>query len=92
VCVFAEHRSIVYELLLRLVESPPPRTVRDAESGRPIAIRRRDRTVAYILSQERLEAIVDTMELLASPAARETLADHRAGRIRFLPLSALDER
>ena len=73
-------------------QSQLPRLIRDAESGRPIAIRRRDRTVAYILSQERLDAIVETMELLANPIATKTLEDHRAGKIRFLPLSALDER
>jgi PHD/YefM family antitoxin component YafN of YafNO toxin-antitoxin module len=73
-------------------QSQLPRLIRHAESGRTIAIRRRDRTVAYILSQERLDAIVETMELLANPTARKTLEDHRAGKIRFLPLSALDER
>ena len=73
-------------------QSQLPRLIRDAESGRPIAISRRDRTPAYILSQERLDAIVETMQLLANPAARKALEDHRAGKTRFLPLSALDER
>ena len=73
-------------------QSQLPRLIREAERGRPIAISRRDRTVAYILSQERLDAIVETMELLANPAAKKALDDHRSGKTRFLPLSALDER
>ncbi|MGH9380111.1 MAG: type II toxin-antitoxin system Phd/YefM family antitoxin [Thermoanaerobaculia bacterium] len=73
-------------------QSQLPRLVREAEKGRPIAIRRRDETVAYIVSQERLEAMVETMELLANPEARKALEDHRAGKTRFLPLSALDDR
>lgn len=73
-------------------QSQLPRLVREAEEGRPIAIKRRDETVAYILSHERLEAMVETMELLANPEARNALEEHRAGKTRFLPLSALDNR
>lgn len=69
-----------------------PRLVREAEQGRPIAIRRRDNTVAYIVSKERLEAIVETMEILANPEARKAIDEHRASKTRFAPLSALDER
>src|SRR5262249_57016856 len=70
-------------------QSQLPRLIRDAERGRPVAISRRDRTVAYILSQERLDAIVETMELLANPDAKKALDDHRSGTTRFLPLSPL---
>jgi hypothetical protein len=45
--------------------------------------------VAYLVSREHLEAIVETMELLVNPRARKAIADHRAGRTRFLPLSAV---
>ena len=71
-------------------QSQLPSLVREAESGRPIAITRHDRTVAYLVSEERLEAIVETMELLANPAARKAIESHRAGKLRFHPLSALD--
>jgi hypothetical protein len=37
-----------------------------------------------------MEAIVETMEILANPEATKAIAEHRAGRTRFLPLSALD--
>lgn len=72
-------------------QSQLPRLIREAEKGRPIAISRRDQTVAYILSQERLEAIVETMEILANPAARRAIGDHRARKRLFFPLSALDK-
>lgn len=72
-------------------QSQLPRLIREAEKGRPIAISRRDQTVAYIVSEERLEAIIETMELLANPVARKAIEAHRAGKTRFLPLSALDE-
>jgi PHD/YefM family antitoxin component YafN of YafNO toxin-antitoxin module len=68
-----------------------PRLVREAEQGRLIAIRRRDETVAYLVSQEQLDAIIETMELLANPEARTAIEDHRAGRTRFVPLSEIDD-
>jgi prevent-host-death family protein len=72
-------------------QSQLPRLIREAETGRPIAISRRDETVAYIVSRERLEAIVETMEILGSPAARQAIDDHRRGKTKFLPLTALDK-
>ena len=71
-------------------QSSLPRLVREAEQGALVGIARRDETVAYLLSRDHLEAIVETMELLANPAARKAIEDHRARRTRFLPLAALD--
>ena len=70
-------------------QSQLPRLIKEAEAGDAIAISRRDVTVAYILSRDHLEAIVETMEILANPAARKAIEDHRAGRLHFAPLSAL---
>lgn len=67
-----------------------PRLLRQAESGVLVGIARRDETVAYLLSRDHLEAIVETMEILANSDAQKAIADHRAGRTRFAPLSALD--
>jgi PHD/YefM family antitoxin component YafN of YafNO toxin-antitoxin module len=71
-------------------QSALPRLLREAEDGAFVGIARRDETVAYLVSREHLEAIVETMELLGNPRARKALADHRARRTRFFPLSALD--
>ena len=71
-------------------QSQLPRLLRQAEGGVLVGIARRDETVAYLLSRDYLEAIVETMEILSSPAAQKAIADHRAGRTRFLPLSAVD--
>jgi PHD/YefM family antitoxin component YafN of YafNO toxin-antitoxin module len=71
-------------------QSALPRLLREAESGALVGITRRDETVAYLLSRGHLEVIVETMELLANPRAREAIADHRAGRTRRFPLSVID--
>jgi len=71
-------------------QSQLPQLLRQAERGALVRIARRDETVAYLVSRDYLEAIVETMEILANPAAQKAITDHRAGRTRFVPLSALD--
>lgn len=75
---------------MKQAQSQLPQLLRRAESGALVGIARRDETVAYLLSRAHLEAIVETMEILANRQARKAIADHRAGRTRFVPLSALD--
>ena len=67
-----------------------PRLIRQAEEGQPVRIRRHNDTVAYLVSRQRMEAIVETMELLANPDAMKAIAAHRAGKTKLLGISALD--
>lgn len=67
-----------------------PRLLKDA-AHHSIAIRRRDKTVAYLVSWEKMEAIAETLELLANPKAMKTIRAHQGGKLKFFPLSSLDE-
>ena len=67
-----------------------PRLVREAANA-PIAITRHDQVVGYLLSSERMEALLETVELLANPMAMKELRRARLGRGRYRPLRALDE-
>jgi len=66
------------------------RILKEAEK-QPIGITRHDETVAFILSRERLDAIAETLEIMANPDAMNAIRKHQAGKTRFYPLSALDE-
>lgn len=68
-----------------------PRLVRESAGGGAIAITRHDETVAYVVSRDRMEAIVETMELLANPAAMRAIRDYERGKTRFHPSEALDD-
>jgi len=72
-------------------QSQLPGLLRRAEAGEAIGIRRRDQTVAYLVSRERMEAIVETLEIMANPEAMTALRKHREGALTFAPLSALDD-
>ena len=56
-----------------------------------IVITRRDRTVAYLVSAQRMEAIVETLEVMADPAAMRALRRARNGKGDYYPVTILDE-
>jgi prevent-host-death family protein len=57
----------------------------------PITITKQGRAVAVMMSIERMEAIAETMEILADPKAMSAIRRHREGRATYHPVSALDE-
>jgi antitoxin YefM len=66
------------------------RVLKEAEKH-PIGITRHDETVAFILSRERMDAIVETLEIMSNPDAMKAIRQHQAGKTKFLPVSVLDE-
>jgi prevent-host-death family protein len=71
-------------------QSRLPKLLKEAEKGEPVCIRRHNEPVAYLVSRQRMEAIVETLEILDNPAAMRAIRNHRARKTKFLPLSALD--
>lgn len=71
-------------------QSQLPGLVREAEETGSVTISRHGEAVAYLVSRDRMEAIVETMEILGDPQAIKAIADHRSGKLRFHPLSSLD--
>ena len=54
------------------------------------AISRHGKIVGVYLSKDRIEALIETMELLANPAFSKTLKDYEAGRMKFHDATTLD--
>ena len=67
-----------------------PRVVRESENAL-IKITKRDETVAYVVSKERMESILETLEIMANPKAMKALKDAREGKVKYYPLECLDE-
>ena len=67
------------------------RLLRQVEAGDTIAISKRDETVAFLIPRARLEALIETMEVLGNPAAMQAIREHESGKLAFHPLSALNE-
>ena len=71
-------------------QSQLPGLVREAEESGSVTISRHGEAVAYLVSRDRMEAIVETLEILGDPRAMKAISDHRGGTVRFNPLSSLD--
>ena len=63
--------------------------VQEAEDH-PVTITRQGKAVAVMMSIDRMEAIAETMEVLADPKAMSAIRRHREGKSIYHPLSALD--
>jgi PHD/YefM family antitoxin component YafN of YafNO toxin-antitoxin module len=60
-------------------------------SGRRFVIARRDRPVYVAVPLDEFDALLETMELLANPAAMKTLRAARAGKLAYKELDLDDE-
>ena len=56
----------------------------------PVTITKQGRAVAVLISMERMEAIGETMELLADPKAMSAIRKHRADKTKYHDVSVLD--
>ncbi len=68
-----------------------PAIVRRAEAKGSVPLARNGRTVAYIISRNRMEAIIETLEILGNRAAMKAIANYQAGRVHMQGVSVLDE-
>jgi len=68
-----------------------PKLVREAGAGHAFGIARHGETVAYLISRERMEAILETLEIMANPKAMKAIRDARAGRGKSYPVEVLDD-
>jgi PHD/YefM family antitoxin component YafN of YafNO toxin-antitoxin module len=60
-------------------------------SGRRFVIARRDRPVYVAVPLEEFDALLETMELLANPAAMKTLRAARSGKLAYKELNLGNE-
>jgi prevent-host-death family protein len=63
--------------------------VQEAEDH-PVTITNQGRAVVVVMSIGRLEAIAETMEILADPKAMSAIRKHREGRAVYHDVSDLD--
>ena len=68
-----------------------PRIVRGLKKSGSLAISNHGRTVAYLISRDRVEAMLETLEIMSNPKAMKAIRDFEAGKIKFKPVEALDE-
>lgn len=56
--------------------------VKRAEKNGSVAVSRHGRTVAFVVSRERMEAILETLEILADKQLIKAIRDFEGGKIK----------
>ena len=73
------------------LQAHAPRFVRKAEKEGAVTIARHGRTVAFLVSRERMDAIVETLEIMGNPNAMKAIRGYEAGKGKFRDVSCLGE-
>jgi antitoxin YefM len=60
--------------------------VKEVQSGYIATITKRDETVANVVGRERMSALIETMEILANPAAMKAIREYEAGKTKFVEI------
>lgn len=65
-----------------------PKLVRTKQT---VSLRQDNETVSFSVPRDRMEALLETMEILANPEAIKAIRRDQSGKGKYLPVSALDE-
>jgi prevent-host-death family protein len=68
-----------------------PKMVKEAQAGYMATITKHDEPVAYVVGKERMQALVETMEILANPAAMKAIRDNEAGKLKSYRIEDIPE-
>jgi PHD/YefM family antitoxin component YafN of YafNO toxin-antitoxin module len=68
-----------------------PCLLRGLPKEKAVTITNHGRIAGFLISKDRMEAIIETMEILANPEAMKAIRDFEAGRSRGKDISCLNE-
>jgi prevent-host-death family protein len=68
-----------------------PRLLKQLPKQKSVTITNHGRIAGFLVSKERMEAIIETMEVLANPAAMKAIRDYEAGTVKGKDISCLNE-
>lgn len=57
-----------------------------------VVVTKNGEVVSYVVPRERMEAIFETLDIMGNPEAMSAIAKAKAGKGKYHPLSALDEK
>ena len=60
-------------------------------SGETVTLLEDGEPVAFIISRERMQMILETMEIMANPKAMKAIRDYQAGKAKFIPWDKVEK-
>ena len=68
-----------------------PKLLKQLPKQQALTITNHGRIAGFLISKERMEAIIETMEILANPKAMKAIRDFEAGRSQGKDVACVDE-
>jgi prevent-host-death family protein len=69
------------------LQDQAPKIIKRAERNGSVAVCRHGRTVAFVVSRERMEAILETLEIMADQSVMQSVRDYESGKIKPKPFN-----
>jgi prevent-host-death family protein len=69
----------------------PAQVLRRAEQRGSVTVCRNGRIIGFVVSRDRMEAILETLEIMADNEAMKAIHKYQAGEARFKDVRCLDE-
>ena len=73
------------------LQAQAPRIVRETERRGMTAVTRHGRIAAFLISKDRVEAMIETMEILSDAGAMNAIRQFESGKMQMKPVTCLDE-
>ena len=73
------------------LQAQTPKIVRATEQRGMVAVTRHGRITAFLISKERVAAMIETMEILADPEAMRAIREYESGKMKMKDVTCLDE-
>jgi len=73
------------------LQAQAPKCVRRAEKEGALTIARHGRAVAFLVSRDRMEAIIESLEIMSNPKAMKAIRDYEAGKATMKDVSCLND-
>ena len=73
------------------LQAQAPKIVRQAERRGMLAVTRHGRVAAFLISRDRVEAMIETMEILSDRQAMRAIQEFEEGKTKMKPVTSLDE-
>jgi prevent-host-death family protein len=67
-----------------------PRLLKQLPHTKAVTITNHGRIAGFLVSKDRMEAIIETMEILANPAAMKAITQYESGRSKGKDISCLE--
>ncbi len=73
------------------LQAQTPRILRATERRGVTAVTRHGKIAAFLISKDRVEAMIETVEFLADTKAMKAIRDFEHGKMKMKPVACLDE-